>query len=265
MEFLRKTKYSMNDLLQIMRILRAPDGCPWDKEQTHESIRKNFLEETYEVAEAIDNKDRELLKEELGDVLLQVVFHAQIEDELGVFSFDDVTDGVCKKLIERHPHIFGGIKADTTQEVLRNWEDIKQKQKGVKSHSETLLNVPGTLPSLMRCEKIQQRAAKSGFDYPKVDGAYSDMNSEAAELWQAIQNGCESEIEEELGDLLFSVVNVSRFVKVDAENALLKACDKFIRRFKKVEETAIKRGIDMQSSGIETLDILWKEVKNKEL
>ncbi|MCL2034433.1 MAG: nucleoside triphosphate pyrophosphohydrolase [Oscillospiraceae bacterium] len=264
MEFLRKTKYSMDDLLQIMRILRAPNGCPWDKEQTHESIRKNFIEETYEVAEAIDNKDAGLLKEELGDVLLQVVFHAQIEDELGVFSFSDVADGVCRKLIERHPHIFGKTKADTTQEVLRNWEDIKQKQKGVKNHSEVLLNVPRTLPSLMRCEKIQQRAAKAGFDYHEVDGAYSDMKSEVAELWQAIQNGCASEVGEELGDLLFSVVNVARFVKVDAENALENACDKFIRRFSKVEETAKKRGIDMQSAGIESLDILWKEVKNKE-
>ena len=265
MEFQRKTKYSMSDLLQIMRILRAPDGCPWDREQTHESIRKNFIEETYEVAEAIDNRDAGLLKEELGDVLLQVVFHAQIEDELGAFTFEDVADGVCKKLIERHPHIFGDTRADTPQEVLRNWEDIKQKQKGAKNQSEALLNVPKTLPSLMRSEKIQQRAAKAGFDYPAVDGACSDMKSEAAELWQAIQKGGGAEAGEELGDLLFSVVNVARFIKVDAENALEKACDKFIRRFSKVEEMAKERGIDMQSAGIESLDSLWAEVKNKEL
>jgi tetrapyrrole methylase family protein/MazG family protein len=265
MEFQRKTKYSMNDLLQIMQILRAPDGCPWDREQTHESIRKNFIEETYEVAEAIDNHDAGLLKEELGDVLLQVVFHAQIEDEAGAFGFGDVADGVCKKLIERHPHIFGDVAAGTSQEVLRNWEDIKQKQKGARNQSDTLSDVPRTLPSLMRSQKIQQRAAKAGFDYPTVDGAYRDMKSETGELWQAIQKGGAAAVEEELGDLLFSVVNVARFVKVDAENALEKACDKFIRRFSKVEEIARERGIDMQAAGIESLDILWGEVKNKEL
>jgi len=193
------------------------------------------------------------------------VFHAQIEAEQGAFDFKDVTDGVCKKLIERHPHIFGETQVSTTQEVLRNWEDIKQEKKGVKNQSEALLDVPRTLPSLMRSEKIQKRAAKAGFDYPAVDGALCDMKSEADELLQAIERGDHTSIEEETGDLLFSVVNVARFVKVDAENALLKACDKFIRRFSKVEEIAKERGIDMRSAGIDSLNILWGEVKNKEL
>lgn len=265
MDFERKDKYSIEDLLRIMRILRSPDGCPWDKQQTHQSIRKNFIEETYEVAEAIDNRDSALLMEELGDVLLQVVFHSQMESELGVFDFGDVADGVCKKLIIRHPHIFADTIAETPQEVLRNWDDIKQSQKGQKTVSETLESVPRTLPSLMRGEKVQHRAAKSGFDYPDLWRAFSDMRSEVEELDEAARQGDSGLIEEELGDLIFSVVNVARFLGIDAEAALGKACDKFISRFAGVERLADERGIDMKSAGIESLDVLWREVKNNEL
>lgn len=264
MEFLQKSNYSIDDLLRIMQLLRSPGGCPWDKQQTHQSIRKNFIEETYEVAEAIDNNDSELLKEELGDVLLQVVFHAQMESENGTFDFNDVADGICKKLIIRHPHIFSDVVADTPQEVLRNWEDIKQKQKGQKTQSEALNSVPKTLPSLMRSEKVQHRAAKVGFDYPDWKRAFLDMRSEVEELDEAVCEGKRDLIEEELGDLLFSVVNVSRFLKVDPERALEKACDKFIARFSKVESLASQRGIEMASAGIDLLDTLWGEVKNME-
>ncbi len=261
MEFVQKSKYSIDDLLQIMNILRGPNGCPWDKQQTHQSIRKNLVEETFELAEAIDICDTELLKEELGDVLLQVVFHSQMEAEQNTFDFDDVADGICKKLIVRHPHIFADTIANTPQEVLKNWEDIKQQQKGQTKQSEALQSVPKTLPSLMRSEKVQHRAAKVGFDYPELARAFADMRSEVEELDEAVRQqdlGC---IEEELGDLLFSVVNVSRFVKVDAEHALQKACDKFISRFTKVEQLATERGIEMKSAGIDLLDTLWGEVK----
>lgn len=264
MKFQQKSEYTIDDLLQLMRILRAPDGCPWDKRQTHQSIRRNFIEETYEVAEAIDACDSELLKEELGDVLLQVVFHAQMEAENGAFNFDDVADGICKKLIARHPHIFSDVIAETPQEVLRNWDEIKRRQKGQQTCGEVLNSVPKTLPSLMRSEKVQYRAAKAGFDYPDLWSAFSDMRSEVEELDKAVRQGEPGSIEEELGDLLFSVVNVARFLDLDPENALTKACDKFISRFAQVERLALERGVDMKSAGIEMLDVLWGEVKNKE-
>lgn len=264
MEFQQKSEYGINDLLDIMRILRSPQGCPWDKEQTHASIRRNFIEETYEVAEAIDNGDTELLKEELGDVLLQVVFHSQIEAELGAFDFGNVADGICKKLIVRHPHIFADVVAETPDEVLRNWEDIKQREKGRQTKVETLNAVPRTLPSLIRSEKVQSRAAKAGFDYRDLWQAFADMRKEIEEFDEAAREEGKTRAEEELGDLLFSVVNVSRFLGIDAENALEKACDKFTRRFAGVEQLAAEKGIDMASAGIESLDILWGEVKNLE-
>ncbi len=253
----------MQDLLQIMETLRGENGCPWDREQDHHSIRRNFLEETYEVCEAIDNEDPALLKEELGDVLLQVVFHARMEEEAGRFSFSDVCDGICKKLIERHPHIFGDIHVSGTDEVLDNWDKIKQASKGQKTAAETLHSVPATLPALMRSEKVQHRAAKVGFDYPDRDWAMRDLESELVELRQAVAEGEQSHIDEELGDLLFAAVNVSRFVHTDAEDALSKACGKFIRRFEQVEQLANERGIEMKAAPIELLDELWKQAKKR--
>ena len=166
-----KEKYAIEDLLKIMEILRGPGGCPWDAEQTHESIKKGFIEETYEVIEAINKKDKDLLQEELGDVLLQVVFHTEIEKELGVFDFSDVTDGVCKKLIERHPHVFGEVKVSSTDEVLSNWDDIKRKSKGQNTQGSSMLKVPKELPALMRAQKLQSKAKKAGFDWDDISGA----------------------------------------------------------------------------------------------
>ena len=169
--FTFKEKYGIDDLLEIMRILRAPGGCPWDAEQTHESIKKDFIEETYEVIEAINKKDKTLLEEELGDVLLQVVFHAQIEKEEGSFDFGNVCDGICKKLVERHPHVFGEVKVSGTEDVLTNWDEIKRKSKGQKTQGSSMLKVPKELPALMRSQKIQSKAKKAGFDWDNVDGA----------------------------------------------------------------------------------------------
>lgn len=175
MNFTEKENYNFNDLVEIVKILRAPDGCPWDREQTHKSIRSNFIEETYEAVEAIDTDDLDLLKEELGDVLLQVALHAEIESEQGTFDINDVCDGICKKLIIRHPHVFGDVNADTTEQVLKNWDAIKMKTKSQKTQTQAILSVSKALPSLMRSTKIQQKAAKVGFDWENVNGALDKL------------------------------------------------------------------------------------------
>ena len=258
-----KEKYTISDLLEIMRLLRGPEGCPWDREQTHESIRSNLLEETHEALEAIDRGDMPLLQEELGDVLLQVVFHAQMEQEKGSFTFDDVVDGICKKLVVRHPHVFGDVTADDAGQVLKNWDAIKRETKGGKTQADMLRAGPRALPALMRAGKVQNRARRVGFDWPDVSGALQALDSETAELKQAIASGDAAAMEEELGDLLFSAVNVSRFIGTDAEQALTGATDKFIRRFTVVEQLAAERGVDMTSASLEQLDRLWEEAKGR--
>ena len=262
-DFKQKEKYDINDLLEIMRLLRAPGGCPWDAQQTHMSIRKNLIEETYEVIEAIDKDDKELMTEELGDLLMQVVFHSQMEQEAGNFDFGDVTDGVCKKLIERHPHVFGEVEVSGVGDVLNNWDAIKRRSKGQKKGSEPMLSIPRELPALMRATKIQQKAAAVGFDWDDVSGAQQKVLEEAKELSEAIESGDKEHISEELGDLLFSAVNVSRFVKCDAEEALTAASDKFIARFIRVEQLARERGIDMESAPLEKLDELWMKPRRR--
>ena len=259
--FHQKQSYDIGDLLKIMELLRSENGCPWDREQDHHSIRKNFLEETYEVMEAIDKDDSELLKEELGDVLLQIVFHCQMESEPGRFDFGDVCDGICKKLIVRHPHVFGDVTVENSGEVLVNWDLIKRQTKGQNTTTETLKSVPAVLPALMRSEKVQHRAAKSGFDYPSLQYALGDLDSEIRELKEAIAEKDQTHIDEELGDLLFAAVNVSRFTHTDAENALTRSCEKFIARFEQVEKLAASSGLDMKQASIEELDKLWKQAK----
>ncbi len=261
MSFERKSRYNFSDLVEIMKMLRAPGGCPWDMVQTHESIRQNFIEETYEAIEAIDTNDKELLREELGDVMMQVVFHAVIEEECGSFDIDDVCDEVCKKLIIRHPHVFSDTIADTPDEVLKNWDAIKMQTKSQKSQSEVLGSVAKSLPALMYSQKIQHKAAKVGFDFECTDDCISKVEEELSELKEAIASGDSDAVNEELGDLLFSVVNVSRFVKVDSEKALYDATNKFVDRFTKVEQLCKDRDIDMQSASLSVLDSLWDEVK----
>ncbi len=261
-DFERKERYNINDLVEIMRLLRAPGGCPWDAEQTHESIKKNLIEETYEVIEAINKKDNDLLCEELGDLLMQVVFHACMETEKGVFDFDDVCNGVCQKLVERHPHVFGETKISGVDDVLTNWDDIKRKSKGQKTTTQSMLSVPRELPALMRATKLQKKAADVGFDWNDVSGALDKLQEEIDELRQAVENKDSENMNEELGDVLFSAVNVSRFIKSDAEEALTAASDKFLARFTTVEKLAQERGVDMKSSTIEELDKLWDEAKS---
>ncbi|MDD4475089.1 MAG: nucleoside triphosphate pyrophosphohydrolase [Eubacteriales bacterium] len=254
-----KQSYSFNDLVEIMNILRSPDGCPWDREQTHRSIRQNFIEETYEAVEAIDNGDSELLCEELGDVMLQVVFHSKMADEGGDFSIDDVVEGICKKLIVRHPHIFSDVKADTSEKVLENWDDIKRKTKKHKSTAETMDSISKALPALMRAEKIGKKAKKVGFDFPDAKSAADKLREELDEVLAADEN----EVEGEIGDLLFAVVNLSRLCGVEPESALSAASDKFTRRFTSVEKAAESAGGLVNMTLCEA-DKLWDKVKADE-
>ena len=260
-DFEYKDCYNVQDLVEIMRILRSPGGCPWDAEQTHESIKKNLIDETYEVIEAINKDDKELLCEELGDLLMQVVFHAQMEQEAGQFDFDAVSDGVCKKLIVRHPHVFGDVSISGVDDVLTNWDAIKRKTKKQKTTTQSMLSVPRELPALMRATKLQKKAADVGFDWSEVTGALDKLEEEIGELRQAISNNDKDNMAEELGDILFSAVNVSRFIKTDAEEALTAASDKFLSRFTEVEKLAAERNVDMKSVGIDELDKLWDEAK----
>ena len=258
-DFQYKESYDVQDLEEIVRILRAPGGCPWDAEQTHASIRRNFLEEAYEAVEAIDEGNPEHLKEELGDVLLQVVFHARMEQEAGRFDLNDVADGVCKKLIFRHPHVFGDVNVSGTGEVLSNWEALKRQEKGQATNTDALEAVARSLPALWRAEKVQKKAKKAGFDWPDISGALDKLSEELAELKTAAADG--TNVEEELGDLLFSAVNVARFLKLDPEEALGKATAKFISRFQKVEAQAVRSGTAMEDMTLAELDKLWEQAK----
>lgn len=264
LSFPKKDAYSTADLLEIVRLLRSPEGCPWDRAQTHESIRSNFLEETHEAIEAINQQDMEHLKEELGDVLLQIVLHTTMGEERGTFTFQDVVDTLCDKLLIRHPHVFGAAQAENEAQALQSWDAAKRASQGDKKQSDLLKSVPRSLPALMRAEKVQGRAARSGMDWPSVDGALSALERETDELKEAIASGDTARIEDELGDVLFSAVNVSRFTEADAEQALTVATDKFIRRFTAVEKLAEERHLPMPGTPIEELDRLWDEAKASE-
>ena len=258
---LKKT-YNVQDLMEIVRILRHPGGCPWDREQTHQSIRRNFLEETYEAAEAIDRNDVDGLKEELGDVLLQVFFHTSIEEDAGRFNLDDVADGVCKKLIYRHPHVFGDVTVHSTGEVLSNWEELKKKEKHQDTQADAVDAVARTLPALWRAEKMKKKAAKAGFDWRDISGALDKLSEELGELKAAALNE-EGDPVEELGDLLLAAVSVARFLDADPETALHAACDKFTARFRKTEELAGSSGQKMDELSEQELTALWKEAKKE--
>ena len=261
-DFEQKDKYDFNDLLRIMEILRAPDGCMWDREQDHTSIRRNFIEETYEVCEAIDEQDADHLKEELGDVLLQVVFHTEMEKEKGVFDIGDVADGICKKLIYRHPHIFGTVEVGSSEEILRNWDELKRKEKHQETDTSALESVAKSLPGLIRAEKLQKKAAKVGFDWENAQGALEKVEEELDEVKRAMTG--DGDPEEELGDLLFAAVNVARHLKVDPERAMEKTCNKFVRRFAEMERQAQQENKALSDLSLTELDTLWNRSKEKE-
>ena len=257
--FVRKPQYGYEDLLEIIRLLRSEDGCPWDKVQTHQSIRRGLLEEAYEAAEAIDNDDPVLLKEELGDVLMQVVFHADIESDAGRFTIDDVCDGVVKKLLFRHPHVFGSQREDSPESVLVSWDKLKRQEKGQKTVADSMDSVARSLPGLWRAEKLQSKAASAGFEWPDVQGALDKLEEEVAELRRAVEEG--GDVPEELGDVLFAAVKVGRFCVCDPEDAVNGTCEKFIRRFRAVENGAAAQGREVSQLSLEEMTALWNEAK----
>ena len=256
-----KEIYTFDDFKKIIEILRSPEGCPWDREQTHNTIRNEFIEETYEAVDAIDRGDKTDLCEELGDVLLQIMLHSQIAYENGDFNVEDVIDGVAKKMVLRHPHVFGDVSVENSAQVLENWDKIKKTEKHQTSYTDTLKSVPMSYPALMRAQKIQKRAGKVGFDFESIEAPLQKLNEEHAELLEAIATGDKEKITEEYGDLLFTMVNISRFLKIDSEEALQKASDKFIKRFEAVEDAADKKGKDMKEMSLKELDALWDDVK----
>lgn len=253
--------YDIKDLLEIVRVLRGPGGCPWDREQTHASIRNAILEEAYEAADAIDRNDPVDLCEELGDVLLQVVFHCQMSREQDGFDFDRVADGICRKLIYRHPHVFGDVQVSGSEQVLTNWDALKKAEKGQKTDADALRSVPRSFPALMRAEKVQKRASKAGFDWDDISDVLAKLREELAELEDAVASGDADAAAGELGDLLFSAVNAARFLHTDSEQALSRTTDIFIRRFALTEELAARQGIDLKTAGLQQLDKLWDEAK----
>lgn len=257
--FVRKPQYGYEDLLEIIRQLRSEDGCPWDKAQTHQSIRRGLLEEAYEAAEAIDNDDPVLLKEELGDVLMQVVFHADIESDAGRFTIDDVCDGVVKKLLFRHPHVFGSQHEDSPESVLVSWDKLKRQEKGQKTVADSMDSVARSLPGLWRAEKLQKKAASAGFEWPDVQGALDKLEEEVAELRRAVEE--DGDVPEELGDVLFAAVKVGRFCACDPEDAVNGTCEKFIRRFRAVENGAAAQGREVSQLSLEEMTALWNEAK----
>ena len=253
-----KTGKPFTKLLNIVSQLRGPDGCPWDKEQTHKSLLPYFLEEAYEVIEGVEAGDMNSLKEELGDVLLHVVFQADIAQKNSEFTIEDSLNHVNEKLVRRHPHVFGDKKADAAFHAKQNWESAKHKEKKRKSRLD---GVPETLPALTRAQRLQEKASYTGFDWEKIEQVWEKIHEEIQELKEAQSSGNKAHIEEEIGDVIFSVVNLARFLNISAESALRKTNRKFITRFKAVETEFKKRGKKMEDSNLEEMDEIWNTVK----
>lgn len=260
-DFEFKNSYDVYDLVKITRALRSENGCPWDKVQTHQSIRNNLIEEAYEAADAVDRLSAEDMCEEFGDLLLQIVFHSVLGEESGEFDLDKAADGICKKLILRHPHVFGTVTADTAEQVLDNWDKIKMVEKHQQSYTDTLKSVPASFPALMRAQKLQKRAAKAGFDWDGIEGPLDKTEEELGELRAAVKSGNSDEIAEEFSDLLFSCVNIARFIGADSEQLLHSGCEKFIRRFEAVEKLCNE---GMNGKSPDELNRLWEKVKSEE-
>lgn len=250
-------------IMEIMRRLRGPGGCPWDAEQTHESLKRYLLEEAYEVIEAVDAGSPKMLREELGDLLLQPVFHAVIAEERGDFSMEEVLGTLADKLVSRHPHVFGDQVIKTSQEQLENWERLKQKEKK-KERKSALSGVPPHLPALMKAHKVTEKAARVGFDWSHVDEVFAKVMEELHEFEETMQAGNQERMEAELGDLLFAIVNLGRFLSIDPEEALRKTIARFTARFGHIEETLHGRGVSLKDASLEEMEALWEEAKRRE-
>ena len=258
-----RRQYSFKDLVEIMEKLRSPEGCPWDRKQTHESLLPYLLEETYEVIDAVKKGNDEELKEELGDLLLQVIFHSQIAKERGAFDIEDVVDSIARKLVHRHPHVFGEREdIKTAEDVNREWEKLKEKE-GKKKES-LLDGIPKSMPALERAYKLQKRAAKVGFDWEGFEGIKEKLIEEISEIEEEIKKGDREKIEEEVGDFLFMAVNLARFLGVHPEVALRRANEKFEKRFRHIEKRAKEMGKGLKKMSLEEMETLWQEAKERE-
>ena len=260
---LKKKRFDFYDLCEVMRRLRAPGGCPWDRAQTHESIRKNMVEEAYELVDAIDSKDDGKIVEEAGDVLMQAVFHAQLGEDRGAFDCADVTSGVCEKLIFRHSHIFGGDNAKNADDALSVWERNKRAEKGQKTTGDSVADVPAGFPALLRAQKVGKRASKAGYDFKDIEEAAEKIGEELSELLQAVKEGDAAHISEETGDLLFSAVNVGRLAGADCEESLRESTKKFVARFLKTESLILQDGKEMQNLAPEELWAYYERAKEQ--
>lgn len=275
---IERIRHPFDRLCVIMKRLLDPGGCPWDREQTHQSLRQYFIEETYEACEAIDKGDDKSLREELGDVALQIVFHAELAERRGAFKVEDAYDAICKKLLDRHPHVFGTVHAPDAETVLKNWEEIKKVEKrekngDAKEHVSAVSGVPKALPGLQRAGRIQERAARVGFDWDRTEDVAAKVREEVEEFLFLVGKDSssgpegklsEAAIEEEFGDLLFALVNMSRFLNIRAEEAMQKASDKFIRRFIAIEKSAEENGKHLKDMTLSEMDELWNQVKKAE-
>lgn len=264
MDFHFKECYNFDDLKQIVQILRSPEGCQWDMKQDHHSVRSDLIEETYEVLDAIDRDDTEALQEELGDLLLQVVFHTEMEKEVGSFDMSDVTDGICKKLIERHPHVFGNVQVNGEEQILVNWDEIKKASKGQKSQTDAMHSVPRSFPSLLRASKLRSKAAKVHYDAVSVQTAAEQMQEVLDEV-KKCASGSENNISQFdiCGKLFFAAVKYAHAAGVDSEHALAVACDNFIDEFEQTEKLAQIRGIDLKASDCAQVEALRAEAASE--
>jgi len=249
------------DMVELIQKLRSEDGCPWDKEQNHSSLKPHLVEETYEVIDAIDSGKPEKLKEELADLFFHIVFHCQIAQEKNEFGIEDVMVLCLDKMKRRHPHVFGDSLADTSEEVLRQWEEIKKKEEDKKERKSVVDGLPKHLPALQKAQKLQKKVAKAGFDWTNIDDVLAKVEEELAEVKDAIAKNKTNDIQEEIGDLLFSIVNLSRFLTFDTENILHKTIYKFVDRFKKVEAELALLGKDVEQCTLEELDDTWNKIK----
>jgi tetrapyrrole methylase family protein/MazG family protein len=250
---------AFRELIRIVEKLRGPGGCPWDREQTHMSMKPYLLEETYEVIETIDEGDGANLAEELGDLLLQIVFHARIAEENGRFAMNDVLKAINAKLVRRHPHVFGDADIRTSEEQTRHWELLK-KEEGKASAMD---GVPVSAPALLKAWRVQQKAAAVGFDWEKTDQVWDKVREEVSEFGEAMRLNDKAQMEEEFGDLLFALVNLSRFIHVNPEDAARRAADKFIRRFRRLEQAFNDRGLALRESTLEEMDKVWNRIKHE--
>ena len=258
-----ETLNSLSKLIKITDTLMGDDGCPWDKVQTRESLKPYLVEETYEVLEALDSNDPEKIKDELGDLLYQILFHSKISSLKGEFDFRDVIDNLSEKMVRRHPHVFKEGKLNTPDQVIEQWEEIKKKENNKANQKSILDSIPINLPSLIRAQKLQKKAAKEGFDWDQINDVFDKLDEEIKEFKEAVLKKTPADIQSEIGDIIFVITNIAKFYKIDAEEALRSTNNKFIKRFQYIEQKLEGKGKTLKDSSLEEMERYWQEAKNK--